>query len=51
MKKIIALSNREAEVLDFSKIVQDSTAPEEKKAAPQKGAKHEKKEEVKQDVH
>ena len=51
MKKIIALSNREAEVLDFSKIVQDSTAPEEKKAAPQKGVKQEKKEEVKQDVH
>lgn len=52
MKKVIALSNREAEVLDFSKIVvTDGAAAEEKKAAPAKAAKQEKKEEIKQDVH
>lgn len=52
MKKIIGLSNREAEILDFSIIATtDGAAAEEKKAAPQKPAKHEKKEEVKQDVH
>jgi Ala-tRNA(Pro) deacylase len=50
MKKVIALSHRQAEVIDFSKlVVTDGAAAEEKKAAPQK--KQEKKEEVKQDVH
>jgi len=55
MKKIIAISGREAEVIDFTKlVVSEGGAAEEKKAggAPQqKAAKHEKKEEVKQDVH
>ena len=53
MKKIIAMSGRDAEILDFSKIVvTDSAAAEEKKpAAPQKAPKHDKKEELKQDVH
>jgi Ala-tRNA(Pro) deacylase len=55
MKKVIAISGREAEVIDFTKlVVTDGAAAEEKKAggAPQqKAAKHEKKEEIKQDVH
>jgi hypothetical protein len=55
MKKIIAISGREAEVIDFTKlVVTDGAAAEEKKtggAPQQKAAKHEKKEEVKQDVH
>ena len=55
MKKVIAISGREAEVIDFTKLVSsEGGAAEEKKAggAPQqKAAKHEKKEEVKQDVH
>jgi prolyl-tRNA synthetase len=55
MKKVIAISGREAEVIDFTKIVvTDSTAAEEKKTtAPHQkaAAKHDKKEELKQDVH
>jgi Ala-tRNA(Pro) deacylase len=55
MKKIIAISGREAEVIDFTKlVVTDGAAAEEKKtggAPNQKAAKHEKKEEIKQDVH
>ena len=55
MKKVIAISGREAEVVDFTKlVVSEGGVAEEKKAggAPhQKAAKHEKKEEVKQDVH
>ena len=52
MKKVIALSGREAEVLDFTKLVTDGAAAgEEKKVAHKPAGKHEKKEEVKQDVH
>ena len=55
MKRVIAISGREAEVIDFTKIaVADSAVAEEKKtAAPHQkaAAKHDKKEELKQDVH
>lgn len=50
MKKVIALSGHEAEVLDFSKIIgggEADKADDAKKAAPQKGGKQEKKEEIK----
>lgn len=55
MKKVIELSNHQAEVIDFSKLVTASEGGEEAKKAqpeakkPQKGQA--KKEEVKQDVH
>lgn len=55
MKKVIELSGREAEVLDFSKIATDdaSKAPEEVKKAqqPAKGAAKPKKEEGKTNAH
>ena len=55
MKKVIAISGREAEVIDFTKlVVTDSAVAEQKKtggAPNQKAAKPEKKEEIKQDIH
>jgi len=53
MKKIISLSNHEAEVIDFSKLITEAAAPEKKEdnKKPQKGGKDAKKEELKQDVH
>lgn len=65
MKKIISLSNHEAEVIDFSKISPEASAAGDKKEEAKKPAGEkkeegkkpankvvkEKKEEVKQDVH
>ena len=39
MKKVISLSNHQAEVIDFTKLA--SAAPAEKKEEPKKGAKKE----------
>ena len=48
MKRVIALSDHEAEALDFSKIVEGEKKEDAKKpAAPQKGKEAAKKEEVK----
>lgn len=55
MKKVIAASEHEAEVVEFAKLAGDATAAapkkEEAKKPAQKGGAAAKKEEVKQDVH
>lgn len=52
LKKIIQLSNHEAEVLDFTKLVESAAKPDEKKPEVKKGGKKEaSKQEEKLDVH
>lgn len=56
MKKVIALSNHEVEVIDFSKLVTETVPAGEKKEEVKKpagkvAAPRDKKEEAKQDVH